>query len=234
MNMNDSMSSLNAQQKRSIMSFIVIAFFAVGATIFLIGKGSEATSEIELLNNGQLAAKELDEKEGLGTSSISNIAPSEIKGWKTYRNAKYGFEVKYPSNWFVDERAPDMNKEDIAILRTTSYREEKISTEPDKGENSVKVYDGEITISLYPDNFITQQCAYSKETIKLSSGSWRACLSRPEGFSIPALSISSLTPHHSLMFSGVLETERNSVDVNRVSDYHFMILEVVRTFHFIK
>lgn len=68
------MNILNLQQ-RSIMSFGVIAFFAVGFTVFIIQKASDATNEIKLLNSNHATArralieKELDEREGLGASS---------------------------------------------------------------------------------------------------------------------------------------------------------------------
>jgi len=64
-----------------MISFMVIAFFAVGASVFLIQKGSEAANEIELLNQRnfsvrrELIMKELDEKEGFGTAE-SNPAAS--------------------------------------------------------------------------------------------------------------------------------------------------------------
>lgn len=74
------MNLLNTQQ-RSVVSFAVIAFFAVGAATFLIRKGSEATNEIKLLNSNHITArralieKQLDEKEGLGTSSAPSSNP---------------------------------------------------------------------------------------------------------------------------------------------------------------
>ena len=76
----DAIHLLNIQQ-RSIMSFTVIAFFSVGAAVFLIDKGSEATNEITLLKNRNVSAhralieKQLDEKEGLGASSTQKMSP---------------------------------------------------------------------------------------------------------------------------------------------------------------
>lgn len=66
-----------------MMSFIVIAFFSVGASVFLLRKGSEAASEIELLNNNNFSArrglinKELDEREGLGTPDTHTATSSK-------------------------------------------------------------------------------------------------------------------------------------------------------------
>ena len=62
------MNPPSTQQRRSMMSFVVIAIFAVGVSIFLIGKGSEAASEIDRLTAGPLAGsrtalgQELDDK----------------------------------------------------------------------------------------------------------------------------------------------------------------------------
>jgi len=78
--MNDMINPLNTQQRRSMISFIVIALFAVGAAIFVVRKGSQATSEIDSLNSNHFTAhraliiKELDEREGLGASSTQNYA----------------------------------------------------------------------------------------------------------------------------------------------------------------
>lgn len=36
--------------------------------------------------------------------SITTEEPIDISDWKTYRNEKYGYSMKYPSNWYVDTR----------------------------------------------------------------------------------------------------------------------------------
>lgn len=41
------------------------------------------------------------------TTSVTQIPDSQIAGWKTYTNTDYGFEVKYPSTWEVQDYKKD-------------------------------------------------------------------------------------------------------------------------------
>src|SRR3989344_6169962 len=41
--------------------------------------------------------RKLFEDRGIGIYSDS----IDTSAWKTYRNEKYGFEIKYPANWFI-------------------------------------------------------------------------------------------------------------------------------------
>lgn len=86
--------NISNMQKRSVMSFFVIGFFAVMAALFLVRRGDQAFGEIQRLDNESLGirratlAHELSAKEG--------AAEVDVSRWMVYRNAKYGFTFAYP------------------------------------------------------------------------------------------------------------------------------------------
>ena len=66
-----------------IICVTVLFFGAVFITQFYLIQKLSAQNQNEIINAQNLSAS------------------SEIAGWKTYTNNEYGFEIKYPVNWFV-------------------------------------------------------------------------------------------------------------------------------------
>lgn len=50
---------------------------------------------------------------------------TDTTNWKTYRNEKYGFEVKYPSSWTIEDKSftysPDRNFLSVELSSPTKY-----------------------------------------------------------------------------------------------------------------
>jgi hypothetical protein len=76
---------MNKKNSKKTMIFIIIIIF-IAICILLFIKKLYFTSNEELLNKQ--------------TDQLINES-NETDNWQTYENNKYGYEVKYPENWFV-------------------------------------------------------------------------------------------------------------------------------------
>ena len=64
--------NISATQRRSLMSFVVIAVFGIGMALFIIQKGNEAIREIDSLNNGPLALRRAALAQELGNDKTAS------------------------------------------------------------------------------------------------------------------------------------------------------------------
>ena len=80
----------NTIQKRSFLHFGVFVIFALGATIFVVNKATQAIAEIRGLNENKFV--------------IIRSKRIDTSHWETYQDEKLGIEFKYPvPEWRVKD-----------------------------------------------------------------------------------------------------------------------------------
>jgi hypothetical protein len=86
--------SLLASMPKLIL--VVVLIVGIGAVFGLMGYILTVPKSGVVINN-KVEKEDIKKEE--------EKIQDEIADWKTYRNEEYGFEVKYPENWQVDENA---------------------------------------------------------------------------------------------------------------------------------
>ncbi|MCG2690280.1 hypothetical protein L6252_03310 [Candidatus Parcubacteria bacterium] len=72
--------------------------FALMVVLILVGFGLVAAIPYFFFSEKNTPNIQQEQKGSVGTTSNDEIAD-----WQTYRNDEYGFEVKYPNEWFLEE-----------------------------------------------------------------------------------------------------------------------------------
>lgn len=122
-------------------------YFLIGGNgkNFIWSQGDETiTYEVDLGLSGMTETRMIDSQTGefLETKPIEEgFWETEIKDWKTYRNEKYGFEIKYPSLWHI---LNDTKTGGLAVISTFTqemYDKYYSTTEAEKlGENYGRIW----------------------------------------------------------------------------------------------
>ena len=96
--------------------------------------------------------------------SVPTTIPTEdpTVGWKTYKNQKYGYEIKYPENWFLEKLSQD-SLGGVDIL--TSYKIPEIQGKDSNfWQNKIAITLGKTTYSVGKNETLSDSLErYEKE-----------------------------------------------------------------------
>ena len=117
--MRSVLSAIEGVDRRSRLMFGIFVIFIIAVTVFLLTKIDNAISEIEQISRTspyQQARRMLEESPGV----------IDMSAWKTYRNEKYRFEVRYPNTYDVIQTQIPKERRAGLVRTLTTYKETKI------------------------------------------------------------------------------------------------------------
>ncbi|MBL8029976.1 MAG: hypothetical protein JNN11_01885 [Candidatus Doudnabacteria bacterium] len=129
----------NQVPKKTIKSFWPMVL--ISAVSFLVGGflvWAAYNQGLEEQLNSLLPGNQRVQREN--AERLHNQAATETADWKTYRNDEYGFEFKYPEDWYISTKAIDEIKRgssDLVVLLTNAPEEKE-----QRYVEELKAYDG--------------------------------------------------------------------------------------------
>lgn len=114
--------------KRLLITILIVLLTAGsvgGGTWYFMDQNVKKTKEA---NDKEIESlqKQIDDLKKESTTSDGAATPTatdETAGWKTYTSTKYGFSLKYPSSWTVNDTNPSISNNVAAPIPTIIFKD---------------------------------------------------------------------------------------------------------------
>ncbi len=93
-----------------ILIIVVVAIVVVAGYLVFKNKSSAPSANQNSTSTSQVWEDDFSETQG------NHQIASETANWQTYKNEKYGFEFRYPSNWVITLDADTPNQSALTVM----------------------------------------------------------------------------------------------------------------------
>lgn len=124
------------------MAIVILVAVAAATMGWKYGKNQPSKS-----NEKSLSVPALSPSTQQDSGNQSALKKDETADWKTYKNDKYGFEIKYPPSWKAEENA-GLNY-DSSVVSLASPATQKLIEDYQKQQGKNYPYQDDISIYYY-------------------------------------------------------------------------------------
>lgn len=126
---------------------IILSVLFLGVSIF-----TYLSTELYISKIVQEAITERNSRKDLNNG---NIKKDEIKDWKIYSNEEFGFEVKYPSKWYIADRGSGLAGKALSIIYITDINLEPMINDPKFVALGIQMLDFSVAVFKNDGSYLT-------------------------------------------------------------------------------
>ncbi len=168
---NNNSDEDNAKQKKLIIIVISLIILllccaVIGGAILILSKQEKTADEEKPITEDTIQSSETTTEEISGTTtktSPSTTSPDSTQSWKTYRSENFGYTLKYPKDWVLDEsdKISCVNSPEPCYTRSKG---EKVEIYKKNGKNKLSIE--------YPVGFASYAFDRNKNYKEISFNFW--------------------------------------------------------------